>query len=174
MRRTTVALLASAACCCFATDESEAALPGWRSAAAAAEKADASTSPFMPPISMEDWYTVTIGDVPVGYLQQVVAEPEPGRVHTKELMDVQVSRGADNSRMGFETVFVEHELEASAPFSAGEYARSGAVTEMAYDQRFANSVIRMSASLSNEGWKLTSFNGENEHVTDIELEDDAR
>ena len=65
---------------------------------------------FMPPPA-EEWYTVTIADVPVGFMQTVVSDADDGGIKTMELMDVQVSRGVDTSKMAFETVFEESKLE---------------------------------------------------------------
>ena len=43
---------------------------------------------------------------------------------------------------------------------------------MAYDQRFANNEVRMRVSFGEE-ITLTSFNGEKEHVSLIELPDEG-
>lgn len=126
--------------------------------------------PFMPPLQVDEWYTVTIANVSVGYMHTAVEQLQSGGVSTLEMMDVQVSRGADTSRMAFETVFLERQLHASAPTSAGEFSDSGGVTVMSYDQRFANSVVSMNASFSRARVSLTSFNGEKEHISHIELD----
>jgi len=148
-------------------DEFEAAVTQWR-AAAAAEAAKA-VEPFVPPAVADEWYTVTIADVSVGYMNTAVAVTADG-VQTMEVMDVQVSRGTDTSRMAFETVFDELPLSPDSPSSTTpDKAMQGGVSVMAYDQRFANSVVRMNVSFENQGIKLTSYNGEKEHVSDLEL-----
>ena len=70
------------------------------------------------PEPADEWYTVTIADVTVGYMHTTtVLHPEDAKgdrgagVTTTELMDVQVSRGTDTSRMAFETVFTETGLD---------------------------------------------------------------
>ena len=58
---------------------------------------------------------------------------------TMEVMDVQVSRGSDTSRMAFETVFEESALAPVEPYKLDEQLGTrGGVSLMAYDQRFAN------------------------------------
>ena len=52
-------------------------------------------------------------------------------------------------------------------------ARRGGVKVMAYDQRFANSVVRQNASFTDTTATLTSFNGEKEHVTDVDLPEES-
>ena len=63
--------------------------------------------------------------------------------------------------MAFETVFQETPLLASSPHAviAGD-ERSGGVSIMAYDQRFANSEVKMNASFSGNAVTLVSHNGE--------------
>ena len=85
-----------------------------------------------------------------------------------EVMDVQVSRGTDTSRMAFETVFDETALQPSAPTETGEAdALSGGVKIMAYDQRFADSTVRMNASFAPGSVTLVSHNGEKEHTSEL-------
>jgi len=84
------------------------------------------------------------------------------------------SAAAPTSRMAFETVFTELPLDPSVPVAAPpEKATQGAVTSMAYDQRFANSEVRMNAVFSDRGITLTSYNGEKEHVSELELPETA-
>merc|ERR1712087_829934 len=46
----------------------------WTAAAAAASDEDAASSTsFVPPLSASEWYTVTIADVPVGYMHTTTA-----------------------------------------------------------------------------------------------------
>jgi len=136
---------------------------------AAAVKDNPLPEPFMPPSSADEWYTVTIADVSVGYMHTTVTTMEE-TVGTMEVMDVQVSRGTDTSRMAFETVFTETALEAAAPEVApAAEVLSGGVRVMAYDQRFANSEVRMNVSFANDAVTLTSYNGEKEHVSAITL-----
>ena len=122
------------------------------------------------PEPADEWYTVTIADVTVGYMHTTtVLHPEDAKgdrgagVTTTELMDVQVSRGTDTSRMAFETVFTETGFDPSNTTAMTEYeAVRGGVTVMAYDQRFANSEVRMNASFG-DGITLTSNNAKCEH-----------
>ena len=149
----------------------DAQLARWSTVTAKENEADTSTGPFMPPATADEWYTVTIAEVPVGYMNTGVATAEEG-VHTMEIMDVQVSRGADTSRMAFHTDFFETSLDAASPSTVDEVVgRRGGVTTMAYDQRFANSEVKMSAAFTEDAVKLTSFNGEKEHISDLELPD---
>ena len=124
---------------------------------------------FMPPPA-EEWYTVTIADVPVGFMQTVVSDADDGGIKTMELMDVQVSRGVDTSKMAFETVFEESKLELPnvAAVPAGR-ERYGGVTLMAYDQRFAENTVAMGARIRDGDIELTSNNGEKEHVSHVDL-----
>lgn len=109
---------------------------------AAAMSAAPKVEPFMPPVTADEWYTVTIANVSVGYMHTTVAATDE-KVRTMEVMDVQVSRGTDTSRMAFETVFDETPLEPAAPEVVSAVApESGGVKVMAYDQRFANSEVR--------------------------------
>ena len=136
---------------------------------AAAVKDSPLPEPFMPPSSAAEWYTVTIADVSVGYMHTTVSSEEE-TVATMEVMDVQVSRGADTSRMAFETVFEEIALQAAAPEEVpAAKALSGGVRVMAYDQRFANSEVRMNVSFAGDSVTLTSYNGEKEHLSEITL-----
>ena len=58
---------------------------------------------------------------------------------TMEVMDVQVSRGSDTSRMAFETIFEEAALAPVEPYALdAKLGARGGVSLMAYDQRFAN------------------------------------
>ena len=105
------------------------------------------------PEAADEWYTVTIADVSVGYMHTTTVlhaeDAKGGRgpgVTTTELMDVQVSRGTDTSRMAFETTFVETGLDpknttampgpealraasgsrpAAAPATSGAWATAG-------------------------------------------------
>jgi len=137
------------------------------------EEEAAANDLFLPPNSASEWYTVTIASVSVGYMHTTVANDE-SRVSTMELMDVQVSRGTDTSRMAFETVFHEVPLDEKDPIALSEgLALRGGVQIMAYDQRFANSEVRMNVSFVGEGISLTSHNGEKEHVTEVDLPEEA-
>jgi len=136
----------------------------WAAAVAAFPKVP---EPFMPPIAAAEWYMVTIANVSVGYMHTTV-DANDDFVRTMEVMDVQVSRGTDTSRMAFETVFDELPLQLEAPNSIAEAARtSGGVKVMAYDQRFANSEVKMNASFAPGGVTLTSYNGEKWHSSDL-------
>ena len=140
----------------------------WQAAQAAAEAAAASSS-LIPPLDVSEWYTVTIADTTVGYMNTQVSVTETS-VKNMELMDVQVSRGTDTSRMAFETVFEEALLTEPAPADVpAGMELSGGVAVMSYDQRFANSEVKMHAKMIEGGITLTSYNGEKEHVTDLEL-----
>ena len=72
-------------------------------------------------------------------MHTTMTEAASGDHETMEVMDVQVSRGSDTSRMAFETVFTESKLTPVEPhvLPASE-ARLGGCSLMAYDQRFAN------------------------------------
>ena len=145
----------------------------WKAINAAAP---ADSTPFLPPDSAIEWYTVTIANVSVGYMHTSAtstSDAESG-ARTMEVMDVQVSRGTDTSRMAFETVFEEAPLNAgSAPEVVPKGSeRSGGVSVMAYDQRFANSEVRMNASFATDGVTLTSYNGEKAHTSDLPLPDE--
>ena len=72
----------------------------------AATAANKIAEPFDPPHEADEWYMVTIANVSVGYMHTTVAVNDEF-VRTMEVMDVQVSRGQDTSRMAFETVFDE-------------------------------------------------------------------
>ena len=73
---------------------SDEVLAAWEKATAAAPNLE----PFMPPATADEWYTVTIANVSVGYMHTTVGlEAEDS--FTTEVMDVQVSRGSDTSRM---------------------------------------------------------------------------
>jgi len=140
---------------------------------AAATAAAPSIEPFMPPATAVEWYMVTIANVSVGYMHTTVAATEDN-VQTMEVMDVQVSRGSDTSRMAFETVFEETPLQPEAPevVSAAK-PESGGVKVMAYDQRFANSEVKMNASFAEGGVTLTSYNGEKAHTSELPLPEEA-
>ena len=94
------------------------------------------------PEAADEWYTVTIADVSVGYMHTTTVlhaeDAKGGRgpgVTTTELMDVQVSRGTDTSRMAFETAFTETGIDPkSTTVMAGLEALRGGVSVMAYDQ----------------------------------------
>ena len=144
-------------------------------AACAEETAAAPGEIFNPPGTASEWYTVTIANVSVGYMHTTVetAEERP-RISTMEVMDVQVSRGTDKSRMAFETVFHEDALEAKDPLAMDEAAAlRGGVQIMAYDQRFANSEVRMNVSFAGGAISLTSHNGESEHVSEVHSTDSS-
>ena len=49
---------------------------------------------------------------------------------------------------------------------------SGGV-KVAYDQRFANSVVSVNASFSDAGLTLVSFNGEQEHTSQVDMPEEA-
>ena len=72
--------------------------------------------------------------------------------------------------MAFETVFEESKLELPnvAAVPAGR-ERYGGVTLMAYDQRFAENTVAMGARIRDGDIKLTSNNGEKEHVSHVDL-----
>jgi len=169
--------LVAAACSVHAdgaqTEEDiDAQLARWRQAAASEAKSFAGQV-FLPPSVADEWYTVTIAEVSVGYMNTAVTVT-PETVSTMEVMDVQVSRGTDTSRMAFETVFTELPLSETEPSTAlPEQATRGAVVTMAYDQRFANSEVKMSAAFSEGGISLTSYNGEKEHVSELGLPTEA-
>ena len=130
---------------------------------------------FNPPAMADEWYTVTIANVSVGYMHTTVTTAEDSsRISNMEVMDVQVSRGTDTSRMAFETVFHEVPLDEKDPIGLSEAAGlRGGVQIMAYDQRFANSEVRMNVSFVEEGISLTSYNGEKEHVSVVDLPSSA-
>lgn len=131
-------------------------------------------TPFLPPPEADEWYTVTIANVSVGYMHTTV-ETTGDHVQTMEVMDVQVSRGVDTSRMAFETVFQETPLSSAAPAQVMPEGtdRTGGVKVMAYDQRFANSEVKMNASIQQSGLTLISYNGEKEHTSEMELPEEA-
>ena len=163
-----LSLVAWLLCAAAVTVEGSDETLRWQELTKAAEEADAARGqPFMPPPAVE-WYTVTIANVSVGYMTTQAAVGEDS-ASTVEIMDVQVSRGTDTSRMAFQTVFDEHPLEAAAPESAGDHWASGGVRVMAYDQRFAASVVKMNASFTGSAVSLTSDNGEKEHTSELEL-----
>ena len=81
-------------------------LAAWQKLTAEQNAEPEALKKFNPPPSASEWYTVTIADVSVGYMHTTVNSAET-RVSTMEIMDVQVSRGTDTSRMAFETVFHE-------------------------------------------------------------------
>jgi len=153
-------------------------IPKWQAAMAAANAANAGEGELVPPLA-DEWYTVTIADVSVGFMHTTTEfMPDAGRVgrsdgmRTMELMDVQVSRGTDTSRMAFETVFEETGLDPVNTTAMPEAeALRGGVKVMAYDQRFANNEVKMNASFAwdEDTVKLTSYNGNAEHVSIVEL-----
>jgi len=114
----------------------------WKAISAAAVAAD---GPPMTELPLdEEWYVVTIADVPVGYMQTATTIMEDGTSRSMEVMDVQVSRGVDTSRMAFETVFEEHPvLGPELADLAEEHGITGGVRVMAYDQRFATNEVQM-------------------------------
>jgi len=130
------------------------------------------------PSAADEWYTVTIADVSVGYMHTTTVlhqeDAKGGRgpgVTTTELMDVQVSRGTDTSRMAFETVFAETGLDPknTTAMPSMEELRGG-VKVMAYDQRFANNEVKMNVSFTDDGQvSLTSNNGNAEHISEVDM-----
>ena len=88
--------------CLAAVPDHGAISRDWQDAAAAAHAAD-SAEPFLPPLVADEWYTVTIANVSVGYMHTTVEKLADESVRTLEMMDVQVSRGEDKSRMAFDT-----------------------------------------------------------------------
>eukprot|EP00908_Phaeocystis_cordata_P011266 Transcript_22122.p1 GENE.Transcript_22122~~Transcript_22122.p1 ORF type:complete len:646 (+),score=329.67 Transcript_22122:59-1939(+) len=153
-------------------------LAQFKQVTAAATKA-AQGEPKLIPTAAEEWYTVTIADVSVGFMYTTtVLHPEDAKpagrvpgVSTTELMDVQVSRGTDTSRMAFETVFTETGLDpANTTAMAPDEELRGGVRVMAYDQRFANNEVKMNVSFAEDGTvTLTSNNGNAEHVSNVDL-----
>lgn len=130
------------------------------------------------PEPADEWYTVTIADVSVGYMHTTtVLHPEDAKgdrgpgVTTTELMDVQVSRGTDTSRMAFETTFTETGLDPKDTTAMPSLeALRGGVKVMAYDQRFSGNEVRMNVSITEDGQvSLTSHNGNAEHVSAVDL-----
>ena len=142
----------------------------------------------------EEWYTVSIAQVPMGYLHTTTALDNEGGdrgplVKTSELMDVQVSRGTDTARVAFYTEFEEtgllglhgcgwfegwlRRVEAALYKAVGmrgwELLRGGRVSTMAYDQRYAQSETKMKYSFAEHGGTatLTSHNGNAEHLTQV-------
>ena len=167
------------ACCCAlpASAQQAQTLDNAQLAAKFAATASAAPEvPFFPPTEADEWYTVTIANVSVGYMHTTVATMTD-RVQTMEVMDVQVSRGVDTSRMAFETIFEETLLEVAAPELVGGSElseRTGGVKIMAYDQRFANSEVKMNASIDEQkGVTLVSYNGEKAHTSDLDLPEEA-
>jgi len=140
----------------------------------AATAANKIAEPFDPPHEADEWYMVTIANVSVGYMHTTVTVNDEF-VRTMEVMDVQVSRGQDTSRMAFETVFDEIPFTtAPAPETvAAEKQTTGGVQVMAYDQRFANSEVRMNASFAPEGVTLVSHNGEKWHTSELPLPEES-
>ena len=180
MRRISLLLLAVGAVALEEAPKSELThaehLERWAAATAAAQAAEGGTSAAVTvPERADEWYTVTIADVSVGYMHTTLEQlAEPSLCRTMEVMDVQVSRGQDTSRMAFETVFEESPLDASSPASlAPELGARGGVSVMAYDQRFANNEVRMKAHFNETNVELISFNGEKEHVSDLDLPEEA-
>ena len=139
-------------------------------------KAAPNLEPFNPPDGADEWYTVTIANISVGYMN-TVATVNDELASTMEVMDVQVSRGTDTSRMAFETVFDELSLKKStkdAPEVVPDgFGLTGGVTMMHYDQRFASSVVAMNASISKEGITLVSNNGDSSHTTELPVPEEA-
>ena len=167
------------ACCCAlpASAQQAQTLDNAQLAAKFAATASAAPEvPFFPPTEADEWYTVTIANVSVGYMHTTVATMAD-RVQTMEVMDVQVSRGVDTSRMAFETIFEETLLQVAAPELVGGSElseRTGGVKIMAYDQRFANSEVKMNASIDEQkGVTLVSYNGEKAHTSDLDLPEEA-
>ena len=180
MRRISLLLLAVGAVALEEAPKSELThaehLERWAAATAAAQAAEGGTSAAVTvPERADEWYTVTIADASVGYMHTTLEQlAEPSLCRTMEVMDVQVSRGQDTSRMAFETVFEESPLDASSPASlAPELGARGGVSVMAYDQRFANNEVRMKAHFNETNVELISFNGEKEHVSDLDLPEEA-
>jgi hypothetical protein len=99
----------------------------------------------------EEWYVVTIANVPVGYMHTATTMGEDGIARSMEVMDVQVNRGVDTSRMAFETVFEEQPMDGSdlADLPAAD-GITGGVRVMAYDQRFANNEVQMKVTFPGE------------------------
>ena len=153
----------------LASTLSDEALAKWEAVNAVAPNLE----PFMPPATADEWYMVTIANVSVGYMNTKVDNNDE-HARTMEVMDVQVSRGTDTSRMAFETVFDELPLAANGPEVVdAAHMNSGGVIIMAYDQRFANSEVKMNASFSAEGVTLTSNNGEKDHVSEVPMPEEA-
>jgi transglutaminase-like putative cysteine protease len=76
--------------------------------------------------------------------------------------------------MAFETIFDETPMQPGAPEAVeASVARSGGVSVMAYDQRFANSVVKMNVSFGAAGVTLVSNNGEQDHTSDVDLPEEA-
>ena len=135
------------------------------------------------PEDADEWYVVTIADVPVGFMHTTTSmldgQPEgldvpEGRsagMRTMELMDVQVSRGTDTSRMAFETIFDETGLDPANTSAMGaKEALKGGVSVMAYDQRFADNTVNMNVSFAKaDKVELTSNNGNAAHLSVLDL-----
>jgi len=150
------------------TVDREAELQKWKQIT---DEALANDGPAMAEVPLtEEWYVVTIADVPVGYMHTSTTVAEDGTTRSMEVMDVQVNRGVDTSRMAFETVFEEQPIVGPelADLPEADGIRGG-VRVMAYDQRFANNEVQMKVTFPSEQMKLISFNGEKEHVSMLPL-----
>jgi len=159
----------------YASQTLDEHIAAWKATMVAENAADTKVQAgeaFVPPDEASEWYMVTIADVNVGYMHTTVNTTAELST-TMEVMDVQVSRGADTSRMAFETVFKETTLTdpARVPvdplYLSDEAALLGGVTEMSYDQRFADSVVSMNATTGEKGITLVSHNGEKPHTTEV-------
>ena len=107
------------ACAGLVAGELEQDLAAWKKLTAELNSVSSSSVPYMPPATANEWYTVTIADVDVGYMHTTV-ESQETLISTMEVMDVQVSRGTDTSRMAFETVFKENVLDPADPITLSE------------------------------------------------------
>eukprot|EP00967_Tisochrysis_lutea_P076701 scaffold103850_cov28-Tisochrysis_lutea.AAC.2 len=131
------------------TADRSAALERWRAITADALHNDGPPLSELP--TAEEWYIVTIADVPVGYMHTMTKVLEDGTSHSMEIMDVQVNRGVDTSRMAFETVFEEKRIEGPELAHLPEADRlRGGVRVMAYDQRFANNEVKMTVTFPGD------------------------
>jgi hypothetical protein len=131
------------------TVDREAELQKWKQIT---EEAIANDGPAMAELPLtEEWYVVTIADVPVGYMHTSTTVGEDGFARSMEVMDVQVNRGVDTSRMAFETVFEEQPMTGSdlADLPEADGIRGG-VRLMAYDQRFANNEVQMKVTFTSD------------------------
>ena len=145
----------------------------FKAATAAAIQEEGAGASFVTPPPYDEWYSVTIADVSVGFLHTTQTTLDDGS-QTMEVMDVQVSRGTDTSRMAFETIFEEAALAPVEPHSLdAQLGTRGGVSLMAYDQRFANNEVRMRVRFTDDGVKLTSYNGEKAHDSEVQLPDEA-
>lgn len=131
------------------TLDRDAELLRWK---AITDEAIAHDGPAMAELPLtEEWYVVTIADVPVGYMHTSTTVGEDGITRSMEVMDVQVNRGVDTSRMAFETVFEEQPIVGPELSDLPEEdGIRGGVRLMAYDQRFANNEVQMKVTFPSE------------------------